>query len=648
MDNCPKFSYRRDIDGLRSLAVLFVLVFHFELVTLGEGGFQGVDIFFVISGFLITSIILKQLQDGSFSFRSFYLKRIRRLAPALTVMLVLVMLAGGIFLLPEDYINLSKQLAATQFYYSNFFFWQNVSYFKLQADSTLLLHTWSLAVEEQFYLLFPVTLFVIHRYGKRYFWPIMLVGTLLSFACNIAFVTSKPELTFYLMPTRGWELLAGGLVVWIIRLPVFQSKILCEGLGFLGLVTVLYAVLAYTEEVLFPGYYALLPVIGSMLLILAGQQDVSVSKIFKLRPLVYVGHLSYSLYLVHWPIHVFASQLLGDEYTIAWRLVMFALTFVTSMLLFHLIEDPIRKGAIGDGGRQFFYYFAGLGLSLGLFLIIFLTGGLPSRFSERTLELASHVNDKASHVDACAYKERTSYEAGDFCRIGALETEPTWVIIGDSLAHALSPALDLWLKRRGQAALFMYRHACVPLIGVDQFRSQGACASFNNNVYEFLLGQEQLRNVVLISTWLQIPEGGLTHDAYTVLERDDVLALFQRQFRATMDQLQAAGKKTYVWAPLPTAKGDVPKTLALADDFEQAQRRLEYTREEYERRFEFFFTEARTSSAAIYRLLSPGDALCSSGRCRVYLQGHVIYWDSGHVTMSSSEFWADVLEQQTR
>lgn len=646
MDKCGKFTYRKDIDGLRSLAVLFVLVFHFELVAMGEGGFQGVDIFFVISGFLITSIILKQLDRGTFNFRNFYIKRIRRLAPALFVVLLLVMIAGSMLLLPLEYIELSKQLAATQFYFSNFFFWQNVNYFQLQADATPLLHTWSLAVEEQFYLLFPVTLFVIHRYCKNYFWHLMTAGTIISFGLNITLVTAKPELTFYLMPTRGWELLAGGLAVWIIRKPIFQSKAVCEVLGLAGLGLIVFSVLAYHEEVQFPGYYAVMPVVGSMLLILAGQQDVLTSKLFKLRLPVYIGHLSYSLYLVHWPIHIFASQLLKDQYTTQWRLGMFGLTFAISMLLFHGIEDPIRKGIFGRDDRQFAYYFSGLAASLGLFLLIFFTGGLPTRFSERAIELASHVTDTAPHIEQCNYKDKASYSAEDFCKIGTADKAPTWVVIGDSHARAIRPAFDLWLKKRGETGLFMYRHACVPLMGVDQFRSNGTCRRYNDNIYKYLLAQDHLENVVLISTWLQIPEGGLTPDAHVKLTPAESLALFRKQFPVTMQRLKAAGKKTFVWAPIPTAKGDVSKTLALADDFEQAQRDLEYTREEYTERFAFFFAETKTSSSSIHKVLSPADALCSSGRCRVYLEDRPVYSDAGHVTYSSSAYWAKILEQQ--
>jgi hypothetical protein len=150
----------------------------------------------------------------------------------------------------------------------------------------------------------------------------------------------------------------------------------------------------------------------------------------------------------------------------------------------------------------------------------------------------------------------------------------------------------------------------------------------------------------LISTWLQVPEGGLTHDAHVMLTPAESLALFRKQFPVTMQRLKAAGKKTFVWAPIPTAKGDVSKTLALADDFDQAQRDLEYTREEYTERFAFFFAETKTSSSSIHKVLSPADALCSSGRCRVYLEDRPVYSDAGHVTYSSSAYWAKILEQQ--
>jgi peptidoglycan/LPS O-acetylase OafA/YrhL len=234
-----QLEYRRDIDGLRAIAVMLVLVFHFSLLPAINAGFLGVDIFFVISGFLITRILQEQLSSGSFSLRTFYLNRIRRLAPALSATLFVVILAGALWLFPSDLVELAKQVLASQFYVANIYYWRSINYFGLTANDVYLLHTWSLGVEEQFYLLYPIFCILVYRYLKKYFWFVLLFGLVVSFSVNILFVARKPELTFYLLPTRAWQLLMGAMALWIsdrwkrtplqdeilgLRLPLMQSS----------------------------------------------------------------------------------------------------------------------------------------------------------------------------------------------------------------------------------------------------------------------------------------------------------------------------------------------------------------------------------------------------------------------------------------
>lgn len=562
MSNERIIEYRKDVDGLRSIAVLFVLIFHFDLLSLGKGGFLGVDVFFVISGFLITSIILKQLRNETFSFKEFYLKRIRRLAPALFAVLILVMVVGGIILLPSDYTELSKQLLATQLYFSNFYFWQNINYFGLHADSTAMLHTWSLAVEEQYYLLFPMAVYLIFRYQRNCFWYWMLSGMLLSFSLNLLFVGIKPEFTFYLMPTRGWELLCGGMVVWLLEKAIFRSRLILEILGITGISLIFLSVLSYNQEISFPGYFALFPVSGAMLLILTGQhQGLLTSRLLSLNIFVYIGKLSYSLYLVHWPIHIFASEIIQEEYGILWRIGMFGLSFLISMLLFHAIENPVRKGYFLNGGPKIFiYYFGALSVSLLLFFIIIKTEGLPARYPKKVLEYEQYANNQSPPSKDCAYKNKTKYETDDFCPIGDPQVQPSWVVYGDSHAWAIKGAIDLWLKQKGEAGLFMFRHGCLPLKGIDVFKSKGQCLQFNDNIYDYLYRADGIKNVLIVSTWLQAAEGILTKDFNSKLSMRESLALFNAQFSGTMEYLKGLGKGIYLWAPVPGAKGNVPNS----------------------------------------------------------------------------------------
>src|ERR1700733_14840659 len=262
--------YRPDIDGMRAVAVMLVLVFHFSLLTAVNAGFLGVDVFFVISGFLITSILLEQMEAGSFSFGTFYLSRIRRLAPRLLVVLLLVMFLGSCFLFPSEFIELSKQVLASQLYAANFYYWRNINYFGLGVHDVFLLHTWSLAVEEQFYLLYPICILLLHRHLAKYFWTSIGLIFLLSFGLNILFVSQKPEATFYLLPTRAWELLMGALVP-LVAIKLDRTKFIDEVISLVGASLIVIGVTCYRNEFHFPGFYALLPTTGAACLLLSGQ-----------------------------------------------------------------------------------------------------------------------------------------------------------------------------------------------------------------------------------------------------------------------------------------------------------------------------------------------------------------------------------------
>ena len=260
----PSGKHRADIDGLRAIAVLMVLVFHFDLLPFGRAGFIGVDVFFVISGFLITSIVNRQLDAGQFSLKNFYLSRIRRLAPALFVTLILVMITGLICLFPSDLLSLTNEIFAAQSYVANIYYWRTVNYFGLSVSSAFLLHTWSLAVEEQFYLIYPLCLLLAHRYFRRYLWPIIFIAMALSFCANLAFVSSKPQATFYLLPTRAWELLIGAMILPALsRIP--GRRHYAEAAGLAGLAAIAIGFVTYDRSIYFPGWFALLPTLGAAL-----------------------------------------------------------------------------------------------------------------------------------------------------------------------------------------------------------------------------------------------------------------------------------------------------------------------------------------------------------------------------------------------
>lgn len=650
MSKSRQISYRKDIDGLRALAVLLVLVFHFDLLSLGKGGFLGVDIFFVISGFLITSIIKKQLDNDTFSFKVFYTKRIKRLAPALFAVLAAVIFVGSITLFPSEFTSLSEQLLATQFYYSNIYYWQNINYFGLNSDSVHLLHTWSLAVEEQFYLFFPVIVFFIYRYLRNYFWHFIAAGAIVSFGLNLAFVDTKPELTFYLMPTRAWQLLCGSLIVLVLDRSPVKNQRTNELLGYLGISIILLSVLLYTDEVKFPGYYALLPTIGSMLLILTGNQSRSlVSKLLNHNITVYIGQLSYSLYLVHWPINVFASDILHGEYNIFWRLSMFGLSFLCSIVLYHFIENPFRKESFFKRKKSVMaFYLTGLTVTLIIFTTIYASHGLPGRYPDDVISLAEFVNDDAPLLPECVYENQPLQEVSEFCRIGATDHNPTWILFGDSHAWSIKEAFNIWLTKNGQSGLFMFRHSCPPIKDIYLFKAKSECHDFNKATLEFIKNTASLENIILVSTWVQARDGRLTNSPNIKLDDNESVELFNTQFSKTVEYLNSLNKKIYIWEPVPGAKGNVPINLAKSKLNGNKAHNLEFTLNEYQQQFKFFFSVLNKNKETIHQVFSPANVLCSNGTCLVEIKGTPVYTDNAHLTHSLQEYWAGILEMQVQ
>ncbi len=636
--------YRADIDGLRAVAVMLVLIFHFDLIVEGKAGFIGVDVFFVISGYLITSIISKQLNEGTFRLGTFYVRRIRRLAPPLCAVLLIVTGAGWLLLFPSEFKELSKQVLYSQTYVANIYFWQNINYFGLQVDNVPLLHMWSLAVEEQFYLFYPFFLIIVYRYFKGYIGLILFTSITISFLLNIIFVDIKPEATFYLFPTRAWELLLGGVLPFIHTKFVRSSKI-DEVLGMVGVGLIFSAVYFFDNDVKFPGYFALLPTVGAACLILAGiKSEPITSKILKLSAAVYIGRISYSLYLIHWPVNIFATMIFQENYALSWRFAMFGLSIILSMLIYHLIENSFRhKRIFGLDKRLTYAYFSSLLATGAFFMVVMVTDGIPSRYPDEVVRLANFVDDKELPLSECNHGNKNSNE-NSFCQIGLPDKKPEWLIYGDSHALATYSAFDEWLKNNNQSGLFAFKHGCPPLMNIHILGDQGVCHEFNNRMTQTLQNRPDIEKVFLISAWIQGAEGILSTNG-TQLSEENSLKLFKNQFSSTIKHLKNLNKEIFIWEPVPGAKGNVPITMAKAA-LTNRPIELMFTLEEYLSTFDFFFNVSRQQKDLITASFSPSDALCGSGNCEVSIEGSPAYSDNAHITKSTANYWADQLDLQ--
>ena len=362
--------YRREIDGLRALAVLPVILFHAGFKTF-SGGFVGVDVFFVISGYLITTIILTELEQGKFSIVNFYERRARRILPALFLVMLVCIPFAWFWLLPSDMNDFSQSLVAVSVFASNILFWRESGYFDTAAELKPLLHTWSLAVEEQYYVLFPLFLILFWRLGKR--WILVMLG--LVFVASLAVAEwaayAKPAAAFYLLPTRGWELLIGAFAAFYLAKANRKEfgKSVGEIGGWLGIALILYAIFAYSKATPFPGLYALVPTLGTVLVILFATQQTTVGKFVGNKAFVSVGLISYSAYLWHQPVFAFARHTGVTSFD---KDVLFVLS-VSSIFIAYLgwrfIEAPFRNKSIVS--RKVIFILAFLGSFLFAILGIY-------------------------------------------------------------------------------------------------------------------------------------------------------------------------------------------------------------------------------------------------------------------------------------
>lgn len=501
-------NYRPDIDGLRAIAVVAVILYHAGVEPI-SGGFTGVDVFFVISGFLITSIIVDKVDAGCFSIVDFWERRVRRIIPPLVVVATIALAGSFLLLLPQDYKSFSQSLAAIAVFSSNFLFWLQSGYFDAPAELKPLLHTWSLAIEEQFYLLFPMLLMLLA--GKRRKWRTVaiLCLSLLSFSISVWWVRSYPDAAFYLLPARAWEL---GLGALLAHLRLFQGtsagmRFTREFLSGTGLLMIGMSYFSFSSETRFPGVAALLPCVGTALLIASysNKQQTLIHRLLSLRPLVFIGLLSYSLYLWHWPIIVFAKYHAADELEIRTILVILVASTLLAYFSWRFIETPIRTKKIFANRKDLFnaaVLSACLMIAVGV--IGHISDGLPQRIKDDTLMLYSGHEYYNPRRSECLNSEGNNSSQFKLCVVGTTNSgkKPQFLVVGDSHANTLMPLIEEMANSQDISGLFAMYNGCPPLLGI--YRSDASDLHKCNEFNEYVLSQLTKRNistVLLVSRW---------------------------------------------------------------------------------------------------------------------------------------------------
>ncbi len=629
-------TYRPEIDGLRAVAVLSVLFCHANF-TLFSGGYVGVDIFFVISGFLITSLIQKDLKTGNFNFVDFWERRIRRILPPLLIVVTFTLLAGWFLYLPSDYKNLGQQVAAQSIFVSNILFKTQAGYFDTENAVKPLLHTWSLAVEEQFYLFFPICFFLCWKYRQEKTFKYFTIFSIISFVAASFIVRNSPSSAFYLLPFRAWELLAGCLLALN---PVNIEGLKKEILGWLGLACIAVGIFFYTDHTLFPGATALLPCLGAAAIIVSNNNRLNnVGKMLALRGPVFVGLVSYSLYLWHWPILAFVRYSGLIELTASVALICLTGAFVLAVLSWKFVETPFRKKQIFPSTKTI-YLAAAVVLALMAIqgLVIHFTKGLPLRLPDQVVVYAQGADDINPYRESCNKPKFDRFEKGEICQSNAGQgVEPGFILWGDSFADAIAPAFYELSKEYKQNGYVVTAHGCPPILNYEQNANVGFdCVGFNNRVLN-LIREKKVRHVFLAGNWSDRMKNPITlfrdqswYPSYK--NRYDSVAMAATQ--RTVDEIQKLGAKVYIFLDVPFAPSNPPRTFAIHSLYGiKNDDSVVLPKETFLKvRKDSFgpFIDANKKSDIIF--IAPDALMCDDKKCYFEAKGKSLYFNEGHLS----------------
>lgn len=592
--------YRKEIDGLRAIAVIPVILFHagFEHFS---GGFVGVDVFFVISGYLITTIILSEKENGTFSLVNFYERRARRIIPALFLVMLVSIAFSWFWLTPSHMKDFSESLVAVSLFSSNILFWQETGYWGVVNELKPLLHTWSLAVEEQYYVLFPLFLMLMWRFRKRWILGSFFLIALGSLTLSQWAAFNKPDANFFLLPTRGWELAIGAGIAFyfLYRKPVMKSllshKAIDEFFSWLGLFLIAYAVFYYNESTPFPSLYALVPTIGTALIIIFSSDNTFSGKLLGSKILVGIGLISYSAYLWHQPIFVFARHKSIDEPSSLLYGILSLISLVLAFISWKYIESPFRKKGIFSRKQIFLLTIIG---SIA-FIIFGLIGYYTDGYKTRLHDEAFKIKESSQKIQI----DRTDV-IGDSSNIQG-------VIIGDSHAESIIQTLNDSLKQKKYGLKNYIKNGCPPVRGLFRFDITSyadSCHEHYLNVYTEIINDKNLQTIIIVARFtlylesfrFDNGEGGIEIGPSKQVIYDDIKfkdkirELSKRQeaisSRITTDisTLLKAGKKVVLVYPVPEVGWDTPRVgiqkawksgedVTISTSFSQFMKRNSYT-----------------------------------------------------------------------
>jgi len=557
-------AYRTDIDGIRSLAILSVVLFHAGAPGL-SGGFTGVDVFFVLSGYLIGGHIFGELQAGRFSYLRFYQRRAKRILPAFYVVLAFILAGTLVLLTPLNAYHTARSAFTATLSVSNFEFWQHSGYFSPGSEFNPLLMTWSLGVEEQFYVVIPLLMVLLARVRRGWVLPSILAVCAGSFAYAVAMLPSYPSMVFYLLPSRAWELGVGvALAVIELSLGRYAKKgPLTEAMSAAGLLAVVLPFALLNKTTPFPGAAALPSVLGTALLLAVPQSWIN-RRLLSLPPLVFIGRISYSWYLWHWPMLAFLRVMYGKPILpVTVGLGAVALALGAAILSYFVIEQPFRRSKRAPGPLLVRYALVTV-VCLAASAVIAKGHGFPGRYPVLS-RMETITEERGS--DACLVDDGVAAPNLAPACYDRSDARPLVALWGDSHSGAIAPGMRAAAERSGYGFVQLGKLACMPLLGAVRYtpelpRETAECIQFNERTLAVLRGDPRIRVVVLSGFWANPfrlnaaggEETWLTPDEAherQVPTREAERALFTRALAETIRELQTAGKKAVVLGDTP-------------------------------------------------------------------------------------------------
>jgi peptidoglycan/LPS O-acetylase OafA/YrhL len=646
--------YRADIDGLRAISVLAVVLFHGGIPPF-TGGFIGVDVFFVISGFLITTIIISNIDRGVFSLARFYERRIRRLGPALLVIVSFIVLFNVTLKTPKELDTFGESVSFFGLLASNHFFAQERGYFDVARESHALLHTWSLAVEEQFYLVFPLILMGLTVWARRWRFAAVVAIAVISFVVSAVLVAQAAndprksvDAAFYFAPLRAWELVLGALLAMARPDPSRLGAAWREVLAWLGLTLVLVPIFLYDHGTPFPGLAAAPPCVGAALLIFTGgplsAQNAAAAcaptraaTALSWRPAVFIGLASYSYYLWHWPLLSFASYVVMRELTIWESLLVLVVSFLVSVASLRYVERPFRRADAVASRRTIFTTTAAFLLACVAFgVVLQKTDGLPQRYSAEVLALST--GDSAEFgvelKDCANQRDRLTPEAQKavfvmFCAAGDQTKTPRTLLWGDSHALSISLAFASATEARGESILVTSRASCPPVVGYDwkPLQTWRGCSVHNRAVFNSLerLGIE---HVYLFAAW------GAYANEFGDEPSQESAARFEAALTEMLEELRDRGVTVTIGGSVPVYHGfHIPSIMHRAAVLGVTPQ-IDVSRAAHERDQapeKGILQRVAAEIGATYFALD--DLLCDETDCIYQRDGLPLYADHGHVNL---------------